>query len=124
MQLDDGYGENGQGITNGVAVMRPRAGVEHHTCDVVLVRLVNPFAHLAFAVGLEGLHLDAQLFRERLQLAVNFVERDRSILLGIALAEHVVVDAMKHQERFHVDSINECRPRRLVRSWPPPRSHR
>ena len=42
--------------------------------------------------------------RERLQLAVDLFQRDRPVLLGIALAEHAVVDAVQHQELFHDDS--------------------
>jgi hypothetical protein len=65
---------------------------------------VDPLAHRALAIGLEALDVDAQLLAQLAQVLVDFGERDRPVLNRIALPEHVVVDAMQHQEFLHLVS--------------------
>mgnify|MGYP003694014001 CR=1 FL=1 len=40
----------------------------------------------------------AEFLAQRLQACVDFLQRDRSVLDRVALAEHVVVDAVEHQD--------------------------
>jgi hypothetical protein len=65
-----------------------------------LIALVDAFAHFAFTIGLEVLQVSAQLFTQSTQAGVDFIQCDGPVLLGVALAKHVVVDAVQH-ENFH-----------------------
>jgi len=51
-------------------------------------------------VGLKGLDGGVQLFAQGAQLVVDLGQGDGAVLLRIALAEHVVIDAVEH-EHFH-----------------------
>ena len=77
--------------------------VDEHRGDVLQKAAVNPLAHFLLAVGLETDHFDAEFFTQSLQARVDLVQRNRPVLDGVPLAEHVVVDAMEHQH-FHHDS--------------------
>jgi hypothetical protein len=111
MDLHDGHGQDRKGVTDAVAVVRPCTGVDDHTVELFQKGLVDALAHRTFAVGLEAHDFDAQLLAELLQVIVDFGQRDRPVLSRIALAEHVVVDAVQHQEFLHFISS-----RRYLRS--------
>jgi len=49
-------------------------------------------------VGLEALDLDAQFGPQRQQLFIDLRQRGRAVLLRVALAEHVEVDAVENEE--------------------------
>src|ERR1700674_1300431 len=102
VDLDDRHGENGQRVADAIAVVRPRTGVDEHRGDLLLKAAVNPLTHFLFAVGLETDHFDAKLLAQCLQARVDLAQRRGSVLDRVALAEHVVVDAMEHQD-FHHD---------------------
>jgi len=76
------------------------AGVDHHRVELLPVGPVDALAHPAFVVGLEAHDLRAELLAESLDPGVDLRKRDRSVLLRIALAEHVEVDAVQHED-FH-----------------------
>jgi hypothetical protein len=94
-------------VADAVAVVRPRAGVDEHRGDLFLKAAVNPLTHFLFAVGLETDHFDAELLAQRLQARVDLAQGRGSVLDRVALAEHVVVDAMEHQDFHHASSIRQ-----------------
>src|SRR6185369_10127848 len=98
VQLDDRHGEHRERIAQAVAVVSPGAGVDQHGVDVLAERTMDPFAHLAFVVGLKAFDLRAELLAEREQPGVDFRERGRAVLRRLALAEHVEVDAVEHED--------------------------
>jgi hypothetical protein len=49
---------------------------------------------------------------QRLHAGVDLGERDRAVLLRVALAEHVVVDAVEHQDRLHACLLESLRAMR------------
>jgi hypothetical protein len=98
VQLDDRAGQDRQRISQPVAVVRPCASVDQDGIHLIEEGLVDAFDHLAFVVGLKVLDIDAKFPSQRDDLIVDLVERDRPVLLRITLAEHVVVDAMEHED--------------------------
>ncbi len=69
---------------------------------------MDALAHGAFIVGLKGFNAGAKFFAQAAQACIDLVERDRAVLLGVALAKHVVVDAVQHDD-FHGESFGwEC----------------
>jgi hypothetical protein len=69
---------------------------------------VYAIAQGTFAIGLEAVYLAAQLAAQAAQRCVDLGQRDRAVLGGVALAEHVVVDAVQHQDLFHGGSVARC----------------
>src|SRR4030042_2205506 len=81
--------------------MGPGAGINYHSIDLFEVGLMDLFAECSFMIRLKDLQLDAQFLRKSLEFFIDFIERDRSILSGISLAEHVEIDAVQHQYLLH-----------------------
>ena len=66
----------------------------------VSVGLMDALAHCAFAVGLKSLKLGAKLVTQSIQAGIDLIQRNGAVLPGVALAKHVVVDAVEHED-FH-----------------------
>ena len=56
VNFDDGASQNGQGIANAVAVVRPCTRIDHHGVNAIGMRFVNFFNHVTFEVGLKAFH--------------------------------------------------------------------
>src|SRR6266480_695523 len=128
VHLDDRRRENRKRVPDAVAVVRPGAGVDEHGVDLVGEAFVDALAHRGFAVGLEALDRHPELLAERLQLSVDLGQRDRPVVSGIALAEHVEVDTVEHENlhgcasfirmvsRRIRERVSACTPRHQARN--------
>ena len=58
-------------------------------------------------VALETLNFDPQLCRQFAQQYIDFSQRGRSILLGVAFSEYVQIDAVQHQNFLHIKPISK-----------------
>jgi len=94
VQLDDRASEDRQGIADAIAVVRPGARVDQDRVIPFLEAQVNTLDHQRFAVGLKGVDADAELRGQFGQACIDVLEGEGSVLRRVALAEHVVVDAM------------------------------
>src|SRR6267378_3098783 len=121
MELDHRHREDGERVADAIAEMGPCAGVDQDRIHAFGEPLVDALAHRGFTVGLEAHHLDAQLAAEGLKLRVDLGQRDRAVLRRVALAEHVVVDAVEHED-LHVFTCAAWRARPAARR--PPRGRR
>ena len=85
---------NLEGVADRIAVMGPGAGVEDQ-------RIAGPGAWcrrstiLAFVVRLEEARLEAELARPMPDAHLQLDQRQRPVVLGVALSEHVEVDAVE-----------------------------
>jgi hypothetical protein len=91
-------GQHRQCIADGVAVVGPGTGVDEHSIGALQLGPVDTLAHRALIVGLEAFQLRAQFLAERLEPLVDLGQRDRAVEGRLALAEHVEIDAMKHED--------------------------
>ena len=60
----------------------------------VFVRLVDLFDHLPFVVGLVALDVTSELQRQLLNLFTDLFQRNRPVMFGVALSEHVQIDTV------------------------------
>ena len=97
MHLDDGHVEELERVADRVAVVRPRPRVCDHSVRPV-ERLVDPVDVLALAVRLLALHARAEIARPLIDPRLELVERGAAVLLRIAAAEHVEVDAVEDED--------------------------
>ena len=107
MNLHHRHRQDGQGVSNGIAVVRPCARIDNHRVNALAKRLVDAFHHQALVVGLKAFHSRAQFLGKRLQGCVNIRQGGRAVLRGVALAKHVQINAVQHQNShgslaFHV----------------------
>jgi hypothetical protein len=100
VHFDDGAFQNGQGIANAIAVVRPGAGIDHDGINAIGVCLVNFFNHDTFKIRLKAFHAGAQVLTQFFDLRIYFGQSDSAVLGGVALAKHVQVDAVQTQN-FH-----------------------
>src|SRR4030042_6193710 len=84
--------------------MGPGAGINNNSIDLFEVGLMDLFAECSFMIRLKDLQLDAQFLHKSLEFFIDFIERDRSVLSGISLAEHVEIDTVQHQYLLHDSS--------------------
>ena len=112
VNLHDGSRQNGQGVPQGVAVMRPGASVDENGIDPLLVRIMDLPADRPFIIRLEGFDGAAQLLPQRLQFPIDPIEGDGPVLSRVPLPEHVQVDAVQHQNLLHPFSSSDSEPLR------------
>jgi hypothetical protein len=66
---------------------------------------MDALTHLTFTVRLKRLHLDTEGSSQSSQTRVDFVQRDGAVVNGVPLAEHVVIDAVKHEDFHEIPSL-------------------
>ena len=84
--------------------MRPGAGIDEHGLRAIGVGGMDALAHGALEIALEVLDPRAQLLPKRHQALIDFIKRDGAVLRRIALAEHIEVDAVEHED-VHDDAF-------------------
>jgi hypothetical protein len=105
VQFDDPTGQDRERVADAVAVVCPRTGVDQHGVPTLFISAMDTLTHRRFAVRLKRIDLHTQFLAQRLQPGIDVGERNRSVLRRVALAEHVVIDAMKHQDVLHRDLL-------------------
>ena len=75
-----------------------------------LGRLVQALDELALGVGLEEADLEAELTRPVPDPHLELDQRQRSVVLGIALAEHVEVHAVQHLDAVARTAVTAVLP--------------
>ena len=73
VDLDNRTSQDGQRIAHSVAVVRPGAGVDDNTVNLVHIGLVDTIDQCAFAIGLKVLHCHAQFTPQCAQAFVDLV---------------------------------------------------
>ena len=96
--FDDGHGQDRQGVSQAVAVVRPRAGIDEDGGKVLAEGLMDALAHGAFMVALKRDHMCSELTGEFPEFRIDFSQRDGAVLSGFTFAEHVEIDAMKYKD--------------------------
>ncbi len=100
VQLNHGASEDGHSIAQSDAGVGPGPGIDQHGVNLLHEGAVHAFAHLTFVVGLKTIHLCTQFGSQRFDALLDLGQRDRAVLLRIAMTEHVQVDAIEEKD-FH-----------------------
>ena len=82
--------------------MRPRPRVDDDAVCAVVVRRLYPFDERAFDVRLKKRNVHSEFVRQSGYFFVDALKRFGPVLFGIALAEHVEVDAVHDQNACHL----------------------
>src|SRR5688572_28905817 len=98
VQLHDRHCQHRERIAQTVTVVSPGARVDQNGIYVFAEALLDPFAHCAFVVGLKASNLATEFLAECQQPRVNLRQRGPAVLGGLALAEHVEVDAVENED--------------------------
>jgi hypothetical protein len=99
MKLDDRAGGHLECVEDGDRCERPAGGIDDDG-GALVDRLVNPFDHAFFAVGLA--ELDRPVCGRLPAHRLDFGQRRLAINLGLALAEAIEIGTVEHVKWFDV----------------------
>src|SRR5207302_993874 len=99
VHLDDRPGDELQGVVDRPAVMRPGARIHDHAVRPFR-RVVDPLDEFALAVRLSAADAELELVRPFVDPRLELGERHAGVMLWVALAELVQVDAVE-DDRAH-----------------------
>ena len=107
MHFHDRNGKYGEGLTDTVAVVSPRTGIDHHRVNVGLVSSVDSLAHRPFVVRLERLDHDFELGRQCLDARIDLRERHRPVVAGSRLPN--MLRLMPCRTRIFICDVSDLR---------------
>ena len=98
--------KSSSGVVDRPRVVRPRAGVDDHAVRPV-VRLVAPVDELALVVRLPAAHGALELERPLVDPRLELGEAEAAVELGIAVPEHVEIDAVQDDDPHRLTLCDE-----------------